>query len=623
MTEPIRPTPRASPPERPSADGGDAVETLSTQAGTDPVDGTTARDPDPARSAGSPDPTEAVATVADGPPADVGLTRDIPAPGLGPRADGEEGATFVLPPDPNRLVDTLPDAGDGQAGRLGQVAGYEILGVLGRGAMGVVYKARQRGLRRLVALKMIGAGSHCTPTDLVRFRSEAEAVADLLHPNIVRLYEVGEDEGRPFFSLEYVEGQSLAARINGVPQPPFEAARIVKALAEAMEHAHRHGIIHRVQIAEARRQFQRGYDLVSRIAVAQPQNDVARANAGVMQLRLGELALDFDGDAARARDHFGRAWELQDEIARHPRSGQYKKVDNHRLLSGIAIKQGIAELRLGHPAAARERFERALSDRAAWVEAMPADVAALSYLSEAEVWLGVALSHLGDWPDARPHLEAAIEICHELADLHPRDLSFKGDLAVVQGDHGDALARRGRYDDAGRAYERSLDFAREVLASNRDDASQRPVLASAYERLAALAVRRGNPANAARHWSSALLIRTELAQLEPHDVPAQAALALALAHCGRCAEGTKKADELSRAAGDRPAVLLPLARCFAASAAWATESDRRRDLDRALEILGAAARGGYRDRLSLATDPAFALLRPDPRFKTLLAGMKP
>jgi predicted Ser/Thr protein kinase len=245
MIDPIRPTPRASPPERPSAAGGDAVETWSTQAGTDPVDGTTVKDPDPDRPASPTEPTETVGTVADGPPADVGLTRDIPAPGLGPRADGEVGATFVLPPDPHRLVDTLPDAGDGQAGRLGQVAGYEILGVLGRGAMGVVYKARQRGLRRLVALKMISAGSHCTPTDLARFRSEAEAVADLEHPHIVRLYEVGEDEGRPFFSLEYVEGQSLAARINGLPQPPLEAARMVKALAEAMEHAHRHGIIHR------------------------------------------------------------------------------------------------------------------------------------------------------------------------------------------------------------------------------------------------------------------------------------------------------------------------------------------------------------------------------------------
>jgi hypothetical protein len=138
MIEPIRPMSRASPPERPPADGGDAVETLSTQAGTDPSDGTTAKDPDPDRPAGSPDPTEIVGTAADEPPADVGLTGDIPGPGIAPRADGEEGATFVLPPDPHRLIDTLPDAGDGQAGRLGQVAGYEILGVLGRGAMGVV-----------------------------------------------------------------------------------------------------------------------------------------------------------------------------------------------------------------------------------------------------------------------------------------------------------------------------------------------------------------------------------------------------------------------------------------------------------------------------------------------------
>ncbi len=125
------------------------------------------------------------------------------------------------------------------------VAGYEILGVLGRGAMGVVYKATQPGLKRLVALKMILAGDHASEKELARFRTEAEAVAHLHHPNIVQIYHVGEDNGLPFFSLEFVEGDSLARHIDGTPQPPREAAKIVQTLATAMEAAHQRGIIHR------------------------------------------------------------------------------------------------------------------------------------------------------------------------------------------------------------------------------------------------------------------------------------------------------------------------------------------------------------------------------------------
>jgi WD40 repeat protein len=125
------------------------------------------------------------------------------------------------------------------------VAGYEILGVLGRGGMGVVYKARQVRLGRTVALKMILAGAHAGRGELARFRAEAEAVARLQHPNIVQIYEVGEHGGQPFFSLEYLDGGSLANKLRGQPQPPGPAARLVEALARAMHCAHGHGIVHR------------------------------------------------------------------------------------------------------------------------------------------------------------------------------------------------------------------------------------------------------------------------------------------------------------------------------------------------------------------------------------------
>jgi serine/threonine-protein kinase len=125
------------------------------------------------------------------------------------------------------------------------VTGYEILGELGRGGMGVVYKARQKGLNRLVALKMLLAGTHASAEQLLRFNTEAEAVARLQHPNIVQIYEVGQHEGLAFFSLEFVDGHSLAHKLGGNPQPPRQAAQMIMVLARAMHYAHENGIVHR------------------------------------------------------------------------------------------------------------------------------------------------------------------------------------------------------------------------------------------------------------------------------------------------------------------------------------------------------------------------------------------
>jgi WD40 repeat protein/tRNA A-37 threonylcarbamoyl transferase component Bud32 len=125
------------------------------------------------------------------------------------------------------------------------VPGYEILGELGRGGMGVVYQARHQKLNRLVALKMILAGSHAAAADLTRFQTEAEAIARLQHPNIVQVYEVGEHEGKPFFALEFCGGGSLEKKLGGTPLPPKEAATLVETLARAMQAAHEKGVIHR------------------------------------------------------------------------------------------------------------------------------------------------------------------------------------------------------------------------------------------------------------------------------------------------------------------------------------------------------------------------------------------
>ena len=126
-----------------------------------------------------------------------------------------------------------------------EIPGYEILSELGRGGMGVVYKARQLGLNRVVALKMILAGGHASQAALERFRTEAEAVAALQHTNIVQIFDIGEHEGLPYFSLEFVAGGSLTGMVRDNPLPPKEAAALIEQLARGMQAAHSGGIIHR------------------------------------------------------------------------------------------------------------------------------------------------------------------------------------------------------------------------------------------------------------------------------------------------------------------------------------------------------------------------------------------
>jgi WD40 repeat protein len=136
-------------------------------------------------------------------------------------------------------------ATDASLRRVRYFGDYEILREIARGGMGVVFQARQVSLNRPVALKMILAGQLANETDVKRFHTEAEAAANLDHPGIVQIYEVGQLEGQHYFSMGYVEGQSLSHRLADGPLPPRESSELIRRVSEAIEYAHQHGVIHR------------------------------------------------------------------------------------------------------------------------------------------------------------------------------------------------------------------------------------------------------------------------------------------------------------------------------------------------------------------------------------------
>jgi tRNA A-37 threonylcarbamoyl transferase component Bud32 len=126
-----------------------------------------------------------------------------------------------------------------------RIGEYEVIGELGRGGMGVVYKARHQQLNRVVALKMILSGKHTGSEGVQRFIAEARAVARLQHPGIVQLFDIGEHEGKPYFSLEYVAGNDLRRALNGETRDARSSAILVEKLCVAMQYAHDNGILHR------------------------------------------------------------------------------------------------------------------------------------------------------------------------------------------------------------------------------------------------------------------------------------------------------------------------------------------------------------------------------------------
>ena len=359
--------------------------------------------------------------------------------------------------------------------------------------------------------------------------------------------------------------------------------------------------------------------MLAQVVKQQPANDQARANLGVALLKLGETASDFDGDVKCVFEFSPR---LRDPGGNLPVSaaGNLTENDNHRILSGLAIKLGIAELSLGHPAAARYRFV----DRARAPQGL-VRVRAEERVRPELRFGGRALAGDRIEPPARPprseaHFDQAIGICKDLAHRFPNDTSFQGDLSVVYGDYGEVLARQGKDAEAEAAFRRSLEHAnpsrpppqRRIRATGARPRQRTP----GCIRLARGQSRRGSSPGA-----PALEIRREAADLEPRNVPYQVVLAVVLAHSeSRTEPPSKPKSSFQTAGGYRPALLLPRRDASPRSPDWRPR--RRPPPPERIAYAGSPPRGGQK-RLPrchrLADGSRLCAVPADPAFQVLFA----
>ncbi|MDA7978490.1 MAG: serine/threonine protein kinase [Pirellulales bacterium] len=214
---------------------------------------------------------------------------------------------------------------------------YELLEEIGRGGMGIVFRARQQSLGRVVALKMILRADVASDTDLARFRSEAQAAARLEHPNVVPVYEVGECEGRPFYTMKHIEGTTLAQRLVDGPLPPREAGEILLSVAQAIQFAHANGVLHRdlkpsnILLDESGRAYVSDFGLAKQV---DRSASLTRSGAimGTPSYMAPEQAAGNRGDVGPAVDIYSLGAILYSTLTGHPPFQAATPVDTVLLL---------------------------------------------------------------------------------------------------------------------------------------------------------------------------------------------------------------------------------------------------------------------------------------------------
>ncbi|HZT81702.1 MAG TPA: serine/threonine-protein kinase, partial [Gemmataceae bacterium] len=404
----------------------------------------------------------------------------------------------------------------------------------------------------------------------------------------------------------------VSQTIEGYKTTPYGTAAVCQALGDLLMDVG--------QAQEAKKLYLQGYEAMKKLTEAEPDNDQAQANLGVMLLRLGDAALNADCEPRAARDRYRGAREVRVAILNRPgrqRPELQCKID----IAHDDMHVGFALMALGQPAAAHTSFEEAREYRREWRDSDPKNWEARNYLMQTEEWLGTTCSHLGQEKAMREHFNESLRLGEELIKEFAWRAGFKIDQAEVHGAYGDALLRLGQAEEAAKNYQQALSYLQPVVDANPDDLSQQPLLALSHERLATVSARLGKRPEADKHAQEALKLRTELLQAAPANLPRQADYVLALARAGKYADAAAAAAKVRPKVSQSADLLLQVARCYATCAAAGTPQ-KADYVKQALETLRAATDKDYQDAVALQTDPDLEAVRGEAEFRALVEKVK-
>ena len=355
----------------------------------------------------------------------------------------------------------------------------------------------------------------------------------------------------------------------------------------------------------------------------EPNNDRARGNMGIIELKLGDVALNMEGDAHRALTHFLAARDLHEEIRLHPKNDDFKPFQIKITLAHDNVRAGRAYVALGQAGKAKPLFEEALKYFTEWLDSAPKDrrTEPSGYVFETQMMLGIASSYLGDAKGVDEHFVIALGIGKELLTTFPDHLPFKIDNADAKGAYGDALLSLGKSNEAQKQYLESLNHLNEYYAKLPDDIAQQPLLALAHERLGRINMLLKNEAEARGHYKVAMQLRKELWEIEGTNLWRQIGYVLAMARTGERANSVRLANTIGPRMVKSPELMLMVARCYAI---FATDGsmDRKKYIEQSINALKVATGDDFKDAVVLEKDPEFSALREEPEFRDLIAKIK-
>jgi tetratricopeptide (TPR) repeat protein len=350
-----------------------------------------------------------------------------------------------------------------------------------------------------------------------------------------------------------------------------------------------------------------------------------------MLRRLGDMALELNGDAKTARTYYQQAYEIQKAILDHPKSNDFTEAKKHELLWQVVFGLGKIELAAGDLAAARRDFEEAVAHSRLWFEAIGGGNTSGAESSQAgdHLYLGVVADRAGNADEAKRNFDECLRIALALAaryppdKKYPRNIDYKADLAESYAVIGDFQARAGQLKDAERSYQNLRDNLAAVLNFNKEDLSRQQEVARTHERVAALALLQNKPGDAKFRYQEALKIWDELVQTEPNNFTWRAAHAVALARAGKIDVAQKQAAELSQRCPQSGELLLQAARCHAICATAAADApQKKRFLEAAVTAIRQVADAGWKDARLIDSDPELAIVRNEAGYADALAAIR-